>query len=289
MNKNLVYKLFASLVDYAPIYQSIEDLYVAAVFEDAVAKIRLQSTVGLGTFTCSPFAVDALIHLAGFMLNADLNKPPNDLHIANRLGNLHILGELTAGEEYTCYASIRERSQKNVTVCDVYVFTTDDLVALCTDIRFQRMDRDIFATMIGKDDLIVPQPLSTGQAVARLIPPRAQTSAGNIISCWASDVDTDSSSRLHPASSATSTNTLNLSGALLSAVAARSGVAVAEMESSLPFADMGVDSPMSIAIISDFRKQTGVELPAAFFSSNPTPADVQVEFGAISAPAEEVP
>jgi len=61
------------------------------------------------------------------------------------------------------------------------------------------------------------------------------------------------------------------------------------MESSLPFADMGVDSPMSIAIISDFRKQTGVELPAAFFSSNPTPADVQVEFGAISAPAEEVP
>ncbi|KAK9443955.1 putative polyketide synthase [Metarhizium brunneum] len=42
---------------------------------------------------------------------------------------------------------------------------------------------------------------------------------------------------------------------------------------------MGVDSQMSIAILADFQRATAVELPAAFFTNFPTPAELRKELG----------
>jgi orsellinic acid synthase len=74
-------------------------------------------------------------------------------------------------------------------------------------------------------------------------------------------------------------DTVNLTAELFEVVATRSGISVAELKGSMctTFSDMGVDSQMSIVILSDFQKATGVELPAAFFTTFPTPAAVEKE------------
>jgi len=75
MDKTLFYKVFSEIVDYSAPFHAVEEATVAADFQDAVMTLHLAPTLELGTFTCNPFAIDALVHIAGFLLNADVRKP----------------------------------------------------------------------------------------------------------------------------------------------------------------------------------------------------------------------
>jgi acyl carrier protein len=68
---------------------------------------------------------------------------------------------------------------------------------------------------------------------------------------------------------------------LFAVVVEETGVSMTELKShpKSTFADFGIDSQMSISIICAFQRAMGVELPAAFFTNFPTPADVQNELG----------
>ncbi len=282
MKRALVYKLFATLVDYDRSYQALQEVYIDESFEDATARMTLDQAAGLGSFTYSPYAVDALVHLAGFILNGNLAKPNDDLHIANHIGSMRILGELSEDRQLTCYTAIRERTSKGVTICDVYVFDGASLVALCIGIRFQKLTRAIFGALTGKDNPAV----SRISAEAEDSPHNSRQPVQDSDNASSDDEQTSSTSRLQasPASSQTSIDTLDLSAMLLQVVAARTGMGEEEMHPTTAFADMGVDSPMSIAILTDFKKRAGMELPVAFFSSFPTVADVSEELGSPLAP-----
>lgn len=284
MKRALVYKLFASLVEYERPYQALQDVYIDESFEEATAHMTLDQANGLGSFTYSPYAVDALVHLAGFILNGNLAKPYDDLHIANHIGSMRILGELQRDRQLTCYTAIRERTSQGVTVCDVYVFDGASLVAICTGIRFQRLTRAIFGMLTGKDSLAVAGIISE----AKSSPRNSRRPVQESDSASSDDGRTSSTSGLQGsfASSQTSIDTPGLFEILIEVVAARTGMSVEEMHPSYRFADIGVDSPMSIAILTDFKKRAGVELPVAFFSSFPTVAEVERELGNADVPVQ---
>lgn len=282
MKGELVYKLFATLVDYDRPYQALQEVYVDEFFEDATARMTLCQAAGLGSYTYSPYAVDALIHLAGFILNGNLAKSNDDLHIANRIGSLRILGELSADRQLTCYTAIRERASKGVTICDVYAFDGASLVALCTEIRFQKLTRAVFSAITGRGNATISKRFAEADDSPHISHRTIQESD----SASSDDDQTQSASGLQasPASSQTSNETLDLPTMLLEVVAARTGMDVEEMNPTTAFADMGVDSPMSIAILTDLKKIAGTELPVAFFSSFPTVADAREELGSPLAP-----
>lgn len=260
MDRRLFYKIFSEIVDYSAPYHAVEEATVAADFHDAAIVLQMTPSVHLGTFTCSPFVIDALVHVAGFLLNADVRKPKNEVHIANHIGSLRILGDLSSSGPFRAYTTIREQDSKTGTsLCDVYLTDSQDkLVAICTDICFKRLERDFFAMLTGS---------------ARALPPRPRVKSGSS-SATPTSVST-------PASESSLSDMVDLSAELFDAVAARSGISVAELKksTSTTFADMGVDSQMSIAILADFQKATAVELPAAFFANFPTPAAVGKELG----------
>ncbi|KAL9067872.1 MAG: hypothetical protein Q9161_006596 [Pseudevernia consocians] len=64
----------------------------------------------------------------------------------------------------------------------------------------------------------------------------------------------------------------------LAAVASETGYTVEDLKPSVSFADVGVDSLMSIAIVTAVKRMTGVELPGSFFEEHPTVADVTNKF-----------
>ena len=284
MTRALIYKLFASLVDYDRPYQALHEVHIDECFEDATASMTLGQAAGLGSFTYSPYAIDALVHLAGFILNGDLAKPNDDIHIANHIGSMRILGELSEVRQLTCYAAIRERTSKGLTLCDVYVFEGANLVALCTDIRFQKLTRTIFKALTGKGEPAVSRISSEAETSRHVL--RRPVKEIDSASSDNGRTPSPSRSRASPASSQTSIDTLDPSAALLEVVAARTGLCVEEMHPTTAFADMGVDSPMSIAILTDFKKREGTELPVAFFTSFPTVADVRDELGSTLAPTQ---
>ncbi|KAL9078932.1 MAG: hypothetical protein Q9157_002156 [Trypethelium eluteriae] len=274
MDQRLFYKIFSEIVDYSAPYHAMEEAIIAPSFRDPAIVLQLTPSFELGTFTCSPFVIDTIVHVAGFLLNADVRKPKNEVHIANHIGSLRILGDLSSRGPYYAYATIREQDIKTGTsLCDVYVTNDQDkLVALCTDICFKKLERDFFALLTGSARALPPKPLP--KASAKRDWQHGKVAGSSSSSATPTSVSSSASlSRL--------SDTVDLSSELFEAVAARSGISVAELKKSTgtTFTDMGVDSQMSIAILADFQKATAVELPAAFFTNFPTPAAVEKELG----------
>ncbi|KAF5871521.1 putative polyketide synthase protein [Botrytis fragariae] len=276
MTKPLIYKLFSTLVDYDKSYQALSEISIEENFEDAAATMVLKQNPELGSFTHSPYIVDALVHLAGLLLNVDPAKSKTDLYIAGNIGRMSIMGDLSKNQQCTAYATIRERTSKGICLCDVYVFADTNLVAMSTDIKFQRLSRDIFGMMLGKEQSFDPYPAPRKTRFMHKDKGDAASSVSDSSeNSWVPTLVSSTSSQ-------TSVEALDLSSILLNTVAAKTGVSVLEMEDNSSFADLGIDSPMSISIIADFRKRTEVELPAAFFSNFPTVVEAKGELGSVS-------
>jgi iterative type I PKS product template protein len=279
----LVYKLFSTVVSYDRSYQAIEEAYIDENFDDAMARLSLRA-FNLGTFTTSPYVVDSLVHLAGFILNGNPEKPHDDLHIAHHIGKMQIVGKLNESQPLTCYATIRETDGRGMSVCDVYVFDDSKLLALCVDIRFRRVSRSIFSELNSKTNAALAEPrIDTGLA--------RRSSGRHTKNYDSSFTEGDLSSTASECLSSvpTSIDAPDICTVILDTVAENTGVSVEEMGSDSAFADIGVDSQMSVAILTSVKKRLGTELPAAFFTSFPTIADVRRELGTLSAQASPKP
>ncbi|KAL2784988.1 hypothetical protein BJX66DRAFT_343489 [Aspergillus keveii] len=286
MDTSLFYKVFSEIVDYSAPYRAVQEAVIAANFGDAAITLQLPSSTGdQGTFTSSPFAVDALVHVAGFLLNADVRRLKTEVHIANHVGSLRMLSDMSASGPYYVYVAIREQDNKaGTSLCDVYATDSQSqLVAVCTDICFKKLERDFFALLTGASRDRPPRPVpvraaaSAAATTVRSTPKPSKQRARSLSQSSSSGPNTPAMSRSPTPSSVS--DTLDLSTELLESVAERTGVSVAEMKASpgTTFAQFGVDSQMTIAILADFHRTKAVELPAAFFTNFPTPADVQRE------------
>ena len=71
---------------------------------------------------------------------------------------------------------------------------------------------------------------------------------------------------------------------LMSIIAREVGVDATEIQPSTLFADLGVDSLLTISILDAFKSETRMSLAATFFHENPTFTDVQKSLGVPAAP-----
>ena len=278
MDKTLFYKIFSEIVDYSAEFHAVEDATIATTFQDAATNLRFTNDPRLGKFTCNPFAIDALIHISGFLLNADVRKPKEDVHIANHIGSVRVLGDLSSNDTFRAYTAIRQQDFKTgSSICDVYLTDAEDnLVALCTDICFKKLSREFFSVL-------------TGASRASLKPHQPVRAVREHRNVRTRSVSPDSSGASTPMSSESMTASFSSASSvsdmvdsfteLLAIVAQQLGMSVPELEksSNVTFTELGVDSQMSISILADFQKATGEELPAAFFTNFPTPAQAQEE------------
>ncbi|KAK7990731.1 polyketide synthase [Apiospora arundinis] len=280
ISRDLFYKLFEAEVEYSEPYQCIEEAYLPADFQDAAAACVLESsTGGQGQFTCNPFTMDGIVHLSGFILNADPAKQKDVINISNRIGSFQLLAPITSRTQCMCYATVREQSAKGLTVCDVYVFDQDKLIALCTGITFQRMTKEIFSIVIGHANAA---PSSAGAPIPKIVAAAPLPNGGRRLRDFP---DPPSQERKSNVKTSSSPEVQGHADALLRIVAKRTGVSLNELEPSTDFTDIGVDSQMSIAITSDLQKQTGVQLPAAFFLTYTTVAEARAQLGGAAEPA----
>ena len=227
----------------------LDETYVHENFEDAAASIELAPRVDQGEFTQDPYTIDALIHLAGFLLNGALDKPWDDVHVANSVGSFRLFTSLMDKRQCTVYASIRERPSLDVSFCGVYVFNENELIAACTDIRFHKLTRDVISSLDRTRDSIAEGETADGAA------PEKQGTANQ---------EQSVSKRSH-----------RPSHLLLQGLAAELRIGLSDLEDTTDFASLGLNSMLSIKILSSFKKHSGVELPAGFFVTHPTVAAIR--------------
>ncbi len=182
---------------------------------------------------------------------------------------------------------------------DVFVFDGDKLVALCGGLYFHKMTKKVLRIIFEQGGhapakKAAPAKVVTQKAAAPIKqqPQAVHTETSKEKSLPDSDESSayDSSGSGTVESSAPSSvnndDEPDVAEALLAIIAAESGFDASDMDSSTEFADMGLDSLMSIAIISAAKRDIDLELPATFFTDNATVGDIRKEFG--KAPAAAV-
>lgn len=275
LNRALFYHIFGELVIYSDAYQTIQDAAIAVGFLDASATLKFEGASG--TFLCNPYMIDSVVHLAGFLLNADPHKRRDLVWISNRIDNFRIVGEILPGREYHMYASVRDKSSNGVAVCDVYVFEDPfELLLSCEGVQFQRVERTYFRKLTKRDSVSVYNHQQETQQHASI------GTSGDLDL----DVPPDCSSSLSAVPSLDEYS--KLLDVLYSVIAAASGLSVQEVESvsTCSFGDMGIDSRISIVITSEFKKRTGIDLPASIFVATSNTSNVQSELKALFPPVQ---
>ena len=302
LQRPIVYKLFSNLVTYGEKYQGLEEVYLDNTgYGDTVARVKLGSSADLGTFTQSPYWADTIIHLAGFVLNGDVTLSPDDAYISAGFEAFHIFEELSDTKTYTTYVAMQPSDKPNVVTGDVFVFEGDRLVALCGGLYFHKMTRKVLRIIFGQGGQAPAKktvPTKTAEPKAAAPVKQQSQAVATETSKQKSLPESDESSAYDssasgtvessPPSSVDNDDEPDVAEALLALIAAESGYDAADMDSSTEFADMGLDSLMSIAIISAAKRDLDLELPATYFTDNSTVGDIRKEFGkAAAAPAEQ--
>ena len=288
LQRPIVYKLFKSFVDYGEKYQGLEEVYLDNTgYGDSAARIKLVPNADSGTFTQNPYWTDTIIHLAGFVLNGDVALGPEDAYISAGFEAFHLFEELSDTKTYTTYVAMQPSEKPNVVVGDVYVFDGKKLIALCGGLFFQKMPKKVLRMIFGQGGPASARKTVQTKNAAPIEKPSRDISTGTSKILSLSDTDTNSvydssgtgTNASSPLSSVDSDDEPDVAEALLAIIAAQCGYEMVDMEPSTEFVDMGLDSLMSIAIITAAKRDMDLELPATFFTDNVKVGDIRKELG----------
>ena len=116
--------------------------------------MRLTNNQTTQTFACNPYWIDAVMHLAGFILNGDVTKSDDVAYIFTAFRQLFILEPLKPGTEHFSFSSTQAEDKKGISLGHVYLFQGQRLVAVCAGLSFQKMTKDVLRKRVGKSEMV---------------------------------------------------------------------------------------------------------------------------------------
>lgn len=141
MQRGMVYKLFAALVDYDENFKSIQEVVLDSKQHEATAKVKFQAPAG--NFHRNPFWIDSFGHLSGFIMNAsDATDSKNQVFVNHGWDSMRCLKKFSADITYQTYVKMQPWKD-SIWAGDVYVFDGDDIVAVYGGVKVKSTSQDI--------------------------------------------------------------------------------------------------------------------------------------------------
>lgn len=246
--KEMIYRQFQTVVTYSKEYHNIDELFMDCELNETAANIRFQPTSENGNFIYSPYWIDTVAHLAGFVLNASTKTPAGTVFISHGWQSFRIAAPLSDKKTYRGYVRMQAIGSRGVMADDVYIFDEEQVVIVCRGIKFQRMKRNILQSL-----------LSTNQDHAS--PPRLVLPKSTVQDTATVTKAAVAASRKHHAGGFS---------AILETIASEVGIEVSDLTDDAKISDLGVDSLLTISILGRLRPETGLDLPSSLFVTYPT-------------------
>ena len=278
MLRPVIYQLFSGLVEYGKGFQGLDELVMDEKFRDAVGKVQLPTLPDQGNFFYSPYLLDAIVHLVGFLANCGLKYPAEIAFLSTGFDAWHLLKPLSPTATYTSYAYLEESADGSLLVGDVYVLEGAELVSVLSGLRFQKMKKTVLSRI-----LLSAAPTATRKntrfASQALSDPDDGLTSGMTTGPSTSRVTSPPTSGVSTPGTSVDEGPA-LFDTLLKIVSEKAGVDLSELQPDTSLNDLGVDSLMTITIIASLRNETGLELSGSFFLDNSTVAEVEKALGA---------
>ena len=291
-NRPMAYKLFKSFVDYGPKFRGMESVVIDGKLCEASANIQFQTTKEDGEWTCAPYWVDSICHLAGFICNAsEAFDSEQFAHISHGWGAMRIKKQLSADKKYRNYVRMLE-APNNVSVGSIYVFEGDEVVAVCDSLKFQQIPRRLLNTFLpppkkAGQPTAAPAPITTKAAPAKASPAKAVTLAP------APKAASKPAKAAKPAKKAApKTGGSTITSRVMKIIAEETEVDMSELVDGAAFENLGVDSLLSLTISAKFREDLDLEISPNLFTDFPNVGAMkqffsQYDGGAPAAEAED--
>ena len=281
IKRGMAYKLFGGLIHYGHKYRGMKEVILNNAQLEATACVSFQTEDTDAKFLCSPYRTDSVAHISGFvMLANDQADTSKEVYVSHGWDNYRVAQRLAVGKKYRSYVKMQHESAKMV-VGDVWVFDGEEVVAVVEGLRFHALPRQLMDSMLATAGGKAPPPKPT----TGLFPGKAKPKAA-VPSPPKAKAE---STKAQPTAKATQPSKSASSGVTVRAlgiVAEEVGVSVADLKDEASFADMGVDSLLSLNITGKFKEQLDVDMASTSFVDYPTVKDLKGFLGQKEGPEE---
>lgn len=135
IKRGMAYKLFSTLVDYGRSYQGMQEIVLDSNQLEATARVRFQTTEQDGQFYLSPYWIDSLGHLAGFVMNAnDGVDSKSTVFINHGWESMRCATRFSREKTYQTYVRMQNIGG-TMHAGDVYIFDQETVVAVYQGVK----------------------------------------------------------------------------------------------------------------------------------------------------------
>lgn len=257
MLRGMAYKLFSALVDYDTKYRGMSEAILDSPQLEATSFVEFQTTEADGNFFCSPYWIDSVAHLAGFVVNAnDALDSTKQVYISHGWESMRFAEPLSAGKTYRSYVKMQPAGA-NMMAGDVFIFDGDRIIGMVGALKFQCIPRQLLNTFL-------PPRGAAAVAAAPKVPVAAQRSSPQLKAA--------PKPKQHVAVKVTALPKTGTSVTVrtLDIIADEVAMPLGELADPIDFADIGVDSLMSLAITGRIREELEIDVPSSLFTDQPT-------------------
>ena len=260
VGRGLAYKLFAALVDYGKKYRGMEEVILHSENMEATSKVVFQTTEKDGNFMCSPYWIDSVAHISGFIVNgSDATNSQENVYISHGWESLQVAEPFSQDKTYRSYVRMQPRPGK-IMAGDVWVFDGDRIVAVVGNLKFQCIPRKVL-------NMLLP-PVS---AAAGSQPPRDKQSLLPVTSTKQSQPSKKATAQVSMDNIVSVNKKLvSITSQALDILTTEIGVGIEELVDNIAFTDLGCDSLMSLTVSGRMRDELEIDIHSHEFQDYPT-------------------
>lgn len=271
ITSGLAYKLFSAIVKYDNRYRGIQEVILDSSQFEATSRVSFQTEEG--HWFCSPYWIDSLAHLSGFVMNAsDAVDSKNYVYISHGWKSMRFSRPFLRASKYRSYVRMQPSpSEANVYEGDVYIFEESEniIVGVVGGLKFQRLPRATLDNILPPDDM--------PKAAAKAAPPAmSQQAAPKGKAAPAAKKTKSPGSAVQTQKPAKEKKQKDITARALEIIAGEAEVEPFELQDECTFASLGVDSLLSLAIAAKFREELSLDVPGTLFIDNPTVKKLKV-------------
>ena len=280
LSRQATYQLFANVVDYDVRYQAMRRAALDSDALEAAADVVLDADRH-GTWRTPPHWIDGTFQLAGLVMNsfgdAAAGAPARDFFfITPGWRRLRLAETLEAGVQYRNYVRmVPVDGEPGAYAGDLYLLRGKAVVGLCEGIKFKRVPRALMPVMFArrsgggaKNGGAVRHAPSTnvarGEDISRpKVPPVEAAPA--ITMKEAQSIPTPPPSTGGEQSSTAESGQHPQVATCMRLIAQETGLDAEDLRPETAFADVGVDSLMSLTLADKLQGELGVPVKASLF------------------------
>jgi iterative type I PKS product template protein len=275
--RGMAYKLFKALVTYADNYRGMEEVILDGKTTEATAQVQFQTTAADGDFLCSPYWIDSLAHLSGFIVNAsDHLDSENSVYISHGWGSIKISKQLSPEKKYRSYVRMQP-APGNISVGDVYILEGDEIIGMVMGLKFQNIPRRAL-------NMMMPPPgsksatSSASKSSPKPVPTKAVLPSPTKALAAAPAKAAKPASKPAKQAKAPKPTATGVTAKIMKIVAEEIDVDMSELVEEAAFENLGVDSLLSLTISARFREELDMDIPSSLFTDCPTVGELKRHF-----------